>query len=225
LVTLGAISFSTCAFVVLGYFVTGCAAGIKAAVPIKVTACTGNLEMLALVLIPVLGMSIPALSYHLPSAAGVVAIGAIAVAPFLMPRGMAVGAEVVQSLKVGILVTMEASCLAMLARQLDRVDAQVHVRPNLGGGVTVVAGQRHGHIVRSEVAGVTVGHLDFQLPLLVAIQADGHGAEHFTRNRVEAVTDAPVAVAAVDITGFARLDPTDDLAVWQAQAVVRKLVR
>ncbi len=84
LVTLGAIGFSSCALMFVGYSVAGGAIGIEATVALKMTARARDIEVLALVLIPVIGMALPALSDHLPGAAGVMAFGAVAIAQFFV---------------------------------------------------------------------------------------------------------------------------------------------
>jgi hypothetical protein len=114
---------------------------------------------------------------------------------------MTIRAHIIQALKVGVLVAVKTGNLAMLAGQFDGVDTQVHFGPHLHRRMAVVTRQRNRYVVRAQVACITVGHLDIQVSLLVAIQTDAHRTEMLTRQGIESVAYSPMAVAAMHITG------------------------
>jgi hypothetical protein len=147
---------------------------------LKVAACTGHLQVLALILIPDVSVSLPSRAHCGPRCSRVVALGALDGPQIGMTGLVAVTALASGCPELGVLVTEEAGCLTMLARQGNGMLGPGDLLPYHGRGVAVAAGDRHGVVVRPEVAGVTVGHLDLELTFSVAVQADHHGAELLT---------------------------------------------
>jgi hypothetical protein len=111
--------------------VAGGAIGIEI-IGFKVAAGAGNSKMSALVLIPVLQMLFPDRGGHIPGPPGIVTASTVVVPPVGVPRVVTVGADVVQALEIGILVTLETSSLTVLAWQSYWMDAQVDLVPDFG---------------------------------------------------------------------------------------------
>jgi hypothetical protein len=105
------------------------------------------------------------------------------------------------------------------------MNTQGYFVPYLRRRVTIVAGQGGGYVVRPKMAIIAVGHLHLQLSFHVAVQAHSHGAVFLARHRVKAVTYAAMAIAAVHIARYARLNRVDDQAMWHAKPVTRDLAR
>ena len=112
----GALYLVSTAVVALGDLVAGTAHGVEICVGFKMTARAGHLEVLAHVLVPMLCVRVPGRGHHVPCCAWVVAAGTIVIAPIGVTRLVAVGADVVQALEIGILVTLETGNLTMPAR-------------------------------------------------------------------------------------------------------------
>jgi hypothetical protein len=74
------------------------------------------------------------------------------------------------------------------------------------------------------VTGVAVSHLDLEVSLLVAIQADSHGAVSFTRDGVKTVAHTAVAVTAMNTTWLAKLDMVDEGTMGHFEPVAGDLV-
>ena len=89
---------------------------VQARVAVEVTSPAGDFQVLTFVLIPVLGVPIPRATLKGPTRTGIVALSTVVVTPFAVTRHVTVGADVVEPLKVGILVTLEACRLGVLAR-------------------------------------------------------------------------------------------------------------
>ena len=78
-------------------------------------ACTRDLEVLAFVLIPDLSVLIPGGVHRVPCSSRIVALGTVAGPQIGMAGLVAIAALATESCKVGVLVALEARCLAMSA--------------------------------------------------------------------------------------------------------------
>jgi hypothetical protein len=98
--------------------------------------------------------------------------------------------------ETGVLVATEALYLVVATLQCYGVRCHLHGLPLLCGLVAVVAGKGRGRIVRTKVTDVAVRHLAVKLSLPMAIQAHGHGTDHFSANRIKAMPNSTVTVTA-----------------------------
>jgi hypothetical protein len=132
LVANGAVGKIPSILVGLGRLVAGITVGIDASVALKVATVAGDLEVLALVPAPMVSVTLPRVSHHVPGRPGIVAASAVVVAPFGVTRHVAISADVVESLKVRILVALETGCLTVLAQERRGMDSQIYLLPHFG---------------------------------------------------------------------------------------------
>jgi hypothetical protein len=86
--------------------------------------------------------------------------------------------------------------------------------------MTIAAIQGRHRLVRPDVTGAAVAEFWVELKILVAIQADAHGADYVPAHRIEAMTHAAMAVAARHACHFA----VSHFVVGSAQSILRELV-
>jgi hypothetical protein len=118
-------------------------------------------------------------------------------------------------------MTCKAGNLCVAALQYHWVVAGADLSPGLGGLVACAARNGWCWLVWAYVAGIAVGKVGAELPFLVAVEADGHGADELATNWVKAVAHAAVAVAA----GDAHALTVGHRVVGRAQAILGELGR
>ena len=107
--------------VTLGTGVTGITTGIEAGEGLKVATLAFHLQMVTLVHIPDYFVPLPGRGHSEPGRCRVMTLGAIIAAPLRVPGLVAIRTDVMQPLKVGEVVTLEAMQLAVSPRKLDWV--------------------------------------------------------------------------------------------------------
>jgi hypothetical protein len=111
--------------VTLGAEVTGVATRIETGEGLKVAATALHVQVVALVHVPDLFVPLPGRDYRIPGRRRIMTLGAIITAPLRVPGLVAVCADVVQSLKIRVLVTLETMQLTVGPCKLDRVARRI----------------------------------------------------------------------------------------------------
>jgi hypothetical protein len=112
--------------VTLGTGVTAVTIRIEAGKGLKVATTALHLQMVALVHIPDFFVALPGWGHSVPGRRRVMTLGAILAAPLWVPGLVTVCADVVQPLKIGEIVALEAMQLAVRPSQLDRVARRIN---------------------------------------------------------------------------------------------------
>lgn len=94
------------------------------------------------------------------------------------------------------LMAIKTPCFSVSTNQGQWVHGCFHLCPRLGGLVAGVALHGWHWRVGREVAGIAVSKFTIELPGLVAVETDSHGANDITSDWVKAVTDSAVTVTA-----------------------------